>query len=169
MTGVKLDKFYKKPDPWGYQTNPADAERKRIIIERLNEYGPFMRALDLGCGEGWITADLPVPEIWGWDISAVARSRIPAGVNVPDRLDDIAGKFDLILATGVLYDHYSPESLFDVIARCASRIVLTCHITISEMVSITRIRGRQVHLEEFPYRGKIERLRIFEVGNNDDN
>src|SRR3990172_9100655 len=92
-----LDNFYQNEDPWGYKTNSEDAKRKQIIIDTLKKYGTFSKAIDVGAGEGWITADLPASEFFGFEISDVAASRFPANVN---RVTEY-GQYDLITACGV--------------------------------------------------------------------
>ena len=63
------------------------------------------RALDLGCGDGRLTAHLPAAEVTGVDVSAVAieraRRRLPGAELVVVRLDEPLplpdGAFDLVL------------------------------------------------------------------------
>lgn len=47
MTPQELEAVYDKPDPWGYQTNPADIERKRFILDVVNRYGPYVNAQEI--------------------------------------------------------------------------------------------------------------------------
>ena len=80
----EIENWYKKEDPWGYKTNPNDLARKSEIIHSLLSLNiKFNRALDIGCGEGWITKDLPAKEIDGIEISNNATNidRFPNNVN----------------------------------------------------------------------------------------
>jgi hypothetical protein len=52
----ELEKWYQKNDPWDYTGNKDDAYRKERILSNLKTYN---RGLDIGCGEGFITKDLP--------------------------------------------------------------------------------------------------------------
>lgn len=140
------NRSYKKEDPWKNKYNPAHIKRKEWIIGLAKKYGPvggYKKAIDLGAGEGWITTDLPAEEIYGYDISDIAMSRFPANVKP---LHIVNGKFDLIIATGVLYKGYGYKWIIDKINECASSIVLTCHIKELEY-GIDGIKGNQVFLK----------------------
>lgn len=157
-----LDRFYEKRDPWGYQVNPADIERKRIILARLREIGEFDKALDIGCGEGWITKDLPANKIYGYEISQKACKRFPE--NILQWEPDLS--YDLVITTGTLYENYDWVHIVSTINRQASKYILTCNIAEREcLAAILRIRAEEIHLEEFEYdRGDerfMQRLRIF--------
>jgi len=151
----KLDDIYSKVDPWGYKTNVDDKKRKDFILDILNNE-VFSKALDIGCGEGWITKDLPAEKIFGYDVSSVAMSRLPRNVTP---LENISGKFDLIIATGVLYKQYDYRWMLGKIKECASGIVLTCNIKSWERNSLRR----KIYETEFPYRRYIERLAVYDL------
>lgn len=152
-----IEKWYEREDPWDYKTNPEDVKRKKIIIDCLEKYGRFSKALDIGCGEGWITEDLPAIQKYGFDVSENALSRLPSNV-IP--LREIDGKFDLIIATGVLYQHYEWEKITEMIIKHASSIILTCNIKDWE---IMKLPYTQIEYAEFPYREFVEVLRVFQV------
>lgn len=156
----ELEVFYKEPDPWGYTTNPEDIRRKKTILDNLQ--GTYKKALDLGCGEGWITKDLPAEEIYGYDISDYATSRFPKNVKKWDQ----TGKFDLVLATGVLYKHYSWEWFLTTIKNVSCGTVLLCNIAEWEVPEVERL-GTPVKVIEFPYREYTERIRIYDFTPSD--
>jgi|TARA_R110000803_G_scaffold37598_13_gene81125 hypothetical protein len=112
QTLKQLEEWYDREDPWGYKVHPDDTYRKNFYLAVLEDVGPmFSRALDLGAGEGWITKDLPAVERHALELSDIAASRLPEGV---DRVESVDTDYDLVLATGVLYaqyDHVGMDSL----------------------------------------------------------
>lgn len=148
QTYQEITAGYETPDPWGYKNNPADIARKKIIIDTLNRYGPFGRALDIGCGEGWITQDIPANEIHGWDLSAKAMGRFPKNVQAPMVPN---GLYDLVVLTGALYDHYNCEELVDLVNTHAAKLILLCNIKEWESKHVERVKGRQIFSTEFKY------------------
>lgn len=152
-----LNEWYAKPDPWGFQSNPDDAERKRRILAAIRRPGPrYKRALDVGCGEGWITKDLPATLIHGLEWSGVARARIPAPVVA---VDEPVGRYDLLLLTGVLYRQFDYQGMHALVGEHAAKgaTVLTCHIRDLEQP----LPGEPELVEEFPYREYVQVLRRF--------
>ena len=109
-------------DPWRY-----GSEWGRGHLEALDRVfrsgasgGTFERALDLGCGEGWVTERVMAcsQEVVAVDISPIAleraRARIAGAPHVRFQLWDIhrdppLGQFDLILALGVLETFRRPS------------------------------------------------------------
>ncbi len=161
MAGFKenMDEFYKTVDPWGFQSNPDDQRRKEKIICALGKYAPYNRAIDLGAGEGWITKDLPAKSIFAYEISDVAKSRLPENVQA---VNEPSGKYDLVIATGVLYKHYDVDLLFEIIKKHASKYVLTCNIQQWEDPRVLGI-GKQLVFDFFPYRQYTQSLRFFSI------
>ncbi len=169
-----LERNYDKPDPWGYQTNPADIERKQYIINALRRLvsvgvgkSIFNNALDIGCGEGWISQDLPAQEIYGFEHSMQAKKRWhPSIIDYMHRLDR-PDKFELVIGTGILYRNYAWKFFVDLINKNAGRYIVTSNIAGREhWPAIEAIEGNLIHLEEFPYhRGPDEmftqRLRVY--------
>lgn len=153
----ELETWYRSPDPWGYRTNPDDLHRLERITANLAPYAPFDRAIDIGCGEGFITETLPAAVLHGIELSDHAASRLPTPIQ---RVSQPDGKYDLVVCTGVLYNQYDWKQATDWIAQAASRIVLTCHIKDWEINNLPI--HYQVHEEEFPYRDYTQRLRVFE-------
>lgn len=153
----ELNHRYRKRDPWGYEINPEDTRRKRIIIDSLRRLNiRFEKALDIGCGEGFITRDLPAQEIYGFDISDVAMSRLPASII---RLDTIKGNYDLVVATAVLYKKYNCQWILDQVRKVATHIILICNIKHREK----RILKNPIYEYRFPYREIVERLAIYDL------
>ncbi len=106
--------YESSPDPWGYST-PWGTEHLRIICEILNRAVPnhFGRALDVGCGEGWITEAVAsrCDSLLGVDIVSIALNRAKdrcsslPHVQFADwdlQRDPALGTFDLIILTGVM-------------------------------------------------------------------
>lgn len=157
----KLEKFYTKNDPWGYETNPEDKKRKEIILKELGKYTPdhgFKRVLDIGAGEGWLTKDLPGHEIYGYEISDKAASRFPDNVKRIKDEDLKDQKFDLIIATGVFYKQYDYKKMLDMIMKYANGIVLTCNIKDWEINDLP-FKTSEMY---FPYRQYVEHLAIYD-------
>lgn len=74
----EIEQHYANPDPWGVKTSDENARRKRHIIHMLNFFGPhYSRALDIACGEAWITQDVPASTRHGYEISDNAAARFP--------------------------------------------------------------------------------------------
>lgn len=152
MTKEDLEQFYKQEDPWDYQTTEDDQKRKDIILSYLK---PAKRALDIGCGEGWITKDLPAKEIHGIELSDNAASRFPENVI---RVSEPEGDYDLITAMGVMYKEYDNDLFHKWILDHASGLVLTCNIKGLEINYLPD----PITEFEFPYREYIEVLRIYD-------
>lgn len=119
-----LEKWYKKNDPWDYESSPDDLKRRDILISEI-PVKKYNNVLDIGCGHGFITRKLPGNHILGVDISKGAvrqAKRIKKDDNkrityqqgsIFDLLNIIGSKpkFDLIVITGVLYPQYLGNSL----------------------------------------------------------
>lgn len=149
MTPIELEQVYDKPDPWGYQTNIADVKRKRIILDILRLYGPFERALDIACGEGWITKDIPARMIYGMEASKQAMERWDNKIIPWQRL---VNEFDLVMITGALYENYDWQSFIDQINEVSTKYILTCNIADREFPkAIEGIQGELIQLNHFPY------------------
>lgn len=162
----EIEDNYKTPDPWGYQTREDDYERRERIRNAArrhcpNKSGMYLKALDIGCGEGWISQYLPALNVHGFELSDNAASRFPVNVL---RVTDPQDKYDLVITTGTLYGHYDWQGMTDIIKRCASRIVIVSYIATWELPeAIARIPGKQIEQIEFPYAEYIQRLRVFDL------
>lgn len=155
QTKDELEEWYSQPDPWEYETNPDDSIRKEYVLAALEPHW-YQRALDVGCGEGWITKDLPARVIHGLELSDTARERIPEPVIA---IETPTYKYDLIILTGVLYEQYDYRSMMKMVKDYSRRgtTVLTCHIKDWEQ----ELPFKAEYVEEFPYRGYIEVLRRY--------
>ncbi len=161
MTREELERNYDIEDPWGYQSHPDDEYRKNLILQTLAPKR-FKRALDICCGEGWITKDLPAAEIHGFEASDQAASRFPPNVK---RVHNIHGYYDLIVLTGALYANYNWEDFINIINQHASQTVLLCNIKdreVSEAIERLRYKAMLVN-REFQYREFTQKLRLFKV------
>lgn len=156
-----LEDWYVTKDPWGYETNPHDAFRLETILEELKPYAPFERALDVGAGEGWLTQHLPAKHIDAIELSDRAASRFPKNVHrvsEPHGSYDLIGRYDLIIATGVLYPQYDWQSLIHIL-KGSTRTILTCNISDWEL-GLDQLGKPDVSIY-FPYRHYTEHLAIF--------
>lgn len=155
-----LEDFYEVKDPWGYQTNPHDAFRLETILEELKPFTPhggFKRALDVGAGEGWVTQHLPAKRIDAIEISDRAASRFPEKVH---RVQEPEGSYDLIIATGVLYQQYDWQRMIDILKQ-STNIILVCSIQDWEL-GMDQLPKPEVSLY-FPYRNYTEHLSIIKM------
>lgn len=173
---TELDAFYQERDPWSYETTEDDAVRKRRLLSLLpkRDYG---RVLDIGCGNGFLTEDLPGSHVLGCDISenAVrwARERISSRADrdrfefrragLFDLSSEQIGRFDLIVITGVLYPHYIGSSfslvrlvIDDLLAD--GGVLVSCHI---QEWYAHRFPYTLVDASFYPYRDFHHRLEVF--------
>ncbi|HEX7017307.1 MAG TPA: class I SAM-dependent methyltransferase [Patescibacteria group bacterium] len=115
---TELDHWYRQEDPWQYETTFDDLKRKNILLSELptSKYG---RVLDIGCGHGYVTRDLPGKKVVGVDVSekAIAQAQRYARshrlkhhhyqtANLFKLTSTFQQPFDLIIITGVLYPQY---------------------------------------------------------------
>jgi hypothetical protein len=153
-----FEEFYKTEDPWSYKTMVDDAYRKSVILDTISEFGPFDRALDIGCGEGFITEHIPAKTIHGIEISDLAASRLPSNIH---RVHSPDGQYDLVMTTGTLYKEYDNKQIIDWIHQSASRIVLVAGIK-SWFVPFSF--GKLVKTLEFDYRSHLgQQVLVYEV------
>lgn len=153
----ELEIWYTNPDPWNYTTNNDDAVRKQKILMALKKYAPYHRAIDIGCGEGWITQHLPAAKISGIEIADTAASRFPLNVT---RVYEPQGKYDLVCTMGTLYKQYDNAQIFKWIIDSSSRHILIAGI---KDWLIPYDFGKIIHSEEYTYREYAQSLRIYEV------
>lgn len=154
----ELEDWYAEPDRWGYFSNPEDAKRLEHIIYMLG-WGKriYTRAIDIGCGEGFITQHLPAAEVHGLDLSNNALTRLPANVKPVSAPE---GKYDLVISTGTLYPQYDHEGLANLIKSCAAEYILIAGI--SDWL-IEKDFGRQVQMSIFPYREFSQKMTLYAV------
>lgn len=176
QSGDDLDRFYVEQDPWGYANHPDDGRRK-IELLSLIPLIKFRRTLDIGCGNGFLTFDLPGLDVVGVDISAAAVSWAEHARNVhPDgrrfsffasSLFDLdpekTGSFDLIVITGVLYPQYIGKTASLARQKIDSLleeggVLVSCHI--SEWHP-PRFPYNTLDVAIYPYRNHTHRLEIY--------
>jgi len=116
-----LNEWNSNFDPWGYETNAEDKKRKDILLSEIPIID-YQNVLDIGCGHGFISRDLPGKKITGVDISPQAISYAQKN-NIKPNIEYIESSiytldilkprsFDLIIITGVLYTQYIGNSEF---------------------------------------------------------
>lgn len=152
-------------DPFHFKTNPSDTMRRDKILQSLGTTR-YKRALDIGCGEGFITHKLPADEIFGYDISPIALSRLPENVKAVQR-NRISGDYDLIIVTAVLQDGNDIEDVIQIINKNASGTILLCHRDEAEnKAAVGDIEAPQISETMFPYTNRagdwVNILRIFD-------
>lgn len=114
FTAEYFDNLYTElPDPWTYRNDSLSEERRRLLLEILQRRR-YHRLLEVGCAEGWITAELAkvADEITALEISEVAIERARKECDLLPNvifyrmdllLDPIpTGSFDCIVCAGVL-------------------------------------------------------------------
>jgi SAM-dependent methyltransferase len=115
----ELDDFYSTADPWGYYNNPHDATRKVRVMAALPRL-EYENALDIGCGNGFITNELPAKQVTGLEFSAKAvawtnQHAAPHVKYIQGSIFDLPSlnlpPMDLVVITGVLYPQYIGKSL----------------------------------------------------------
>lgn len=133
-------------DPHGYFSNADDRRRVEELLAILPS-ARYRRAIDLGSGNGFLTAHLPADEVIGIEVSPRAidaarqyqsdlwRDRPLTFVesSIWDAPKFVPGPFDLIVATGSLYKRYLGNNLswldrtIRALAAPAATLV-TCHV-----------------------------------------
>jgi len=120
----ELERFYDKYDPWGYESNMDDIERKQKIINILGDT-TYERVLDIGCGHGFVTKSIKAWEIEGIEISDNAAKHLPSHIK---RVFEPSGKYDLIMAAGIMYQQYAHNTFYSWIMNHASQYILIAGI-----------------------------------------
>lgn len=154
----ELEDWYSEPDRWGYFNNPEDLKRLKKILAILG-WGKkrYSKAIDIGCGEGFITQHLPADEIYGLDLSDNATNRLPSNVKA---VKEPQGKYDLVISTGTLYAQYDHEAIYKMIMSCASEYILIAGI---EDWLIPKDFGTPIEVQSFPYREFKQKISIYHV------
>jgi 2-polyprenyl-3-methyl-5-hydroxy-6-metoxy-1,4-benzoquinol methylase len=104
----EFDSYYQTPDPWGIG---AALRRDRTLTRIIGPYVTNKTVLELGCGEGHLTATIfkDANSVKGIDISPIAISRatslsLPnASFEASDFLDVSFAGYDVIAAIECLY------------------------------------------------------------------
>lgn len=115
----ELELFHIDKDPWGYENNTEDLNRKRILLHEIPDR-TYENVLDIGCGQGFLTKHLPGEKICGIDISQSAIDHAKQNItddkfcfrqaSIFDIGKKVSFKFELIIITGVLYEQYIGDS-----------------------------------------------------------
>lgn len=155
QTKEELEQWYKTPDPWEYETTTDDIFRKDFFLNMLPIR--YRRALDIGCGEGFITRDLPAEDIHGIEISDLAASRLPWNVK---RVHEPEGLYDLVMTTGTLYVQYDHQQIIQWIQKAACRHILIAGI---KDWLIPHTFGTVIVTKEFQYRQYTQLVTLYEV------
>lgn len=166
QTKESLESWYKEPDPWKYRHNPDDFYRLGRIIKACMDFEPsgrpYRKALDIGCGEGWITSILPAVEVHGYEISDTAAARFPERVirATDESIGEDSASFDLVLLTGVLYRQYDWKGMLLLAEKAVADdgVVVSCNI--KSWIKGEFPKGELAYEEEFAYRGLTERLTV---------
>jgi len=151
-----LENWYVNSDPWNYKTTQDDFLRKEKILEILPI--KYQRAIDIGCGEGFITQDIPAEEIHGIELSDLAASRLPWNVK---RVHEPEGFYDFVMTTGTLYTQYNHEQMVSWIQRCSCRHILIAGI---KDWLLPYSFGKVVKEIEFNYRQYAQKVTLYEIG-----
>jgi tRNA G46 methylase TrmB len=154
QTKQELEDWYSVEDPWQYKTTADDLYRKDKILSIL---GNYKTALDIGCGEGFVTSDLPATKIFGIELSDNASLRLPKNVN---RLSEPDGKYELVMTTGTLYQQYNHQQITQWIKESSSHHILVGGI---KDWMIWSDFGKVVKEIEFQYREYTQIVRLYEV------
>jgi tRNA G46 methylase TrmB len=150
----ELENWYLTEDPWGYKINLNDLHRKNKILSILDNYET---ALDIGCGEGFVTTHLPATKIFGIELSDNASLRLPKNVN---RLNEPSGKYELVITTGTLYQQYNHQQITQWIKESASHHILVGGI--KDWI-IWSDFGKIIKEIEFQYREYTQIVRLYEI------
>lgn len=115
----EIERWHKIKDPWKYENSQDDQLRKHLLLSELPSKN-YSRVLDIGCGQGFITRDLPGDSIIGVDVSSEAIKHAKKyederisfmQCSIFELNNKLHDKFDLIIITGVLYPQYIGDSL----------------------------------------------------------
>lgn len=152
----ELENWYNVPDRWQYFQSNEDQIRKEKILKSLPHR--YITALDIGCGECFVTKDLPADRIYGLELSDNAAARFPVNVT---RVHQPEPKFyDLVISTGTLYQQYNHEQI-DAWIRTGSAY----HVLISGIKDwlLPYAYGEILHQEEFEYKSYIQKLTLYKI------
>ena len=168
----ELEKWYENEDPWRYEQNPDDLQRRAILLSVIPKK-QYNKVLDIGCGNGFITNYLPGKKIIGIDISSraiqFAKKKAPPHVEYfTYSIFDLPflewnNFFDLIVLTGVLYPQYignSEKLIYSIIddLLIPNGILISCHI---EEWYFSRFPYITLHREYYTYREYVHLLEVY--------
>lgn len=167
----EIERWHREKDPWDYESSEYDQLRKEILLSEIPP-GKYQNVLDIGCGQGFVTRDLPGDRVFGVDISGEAirhAKKYEDGrisfqqASIFDLNSIFTCKFDLIVVTGVLYPHYVGNSLsliYEIVDKLLNSggVVVSVHIN-----SWYRARFPYLLFREFSYdyREYVHKLEIY--------
>jgi 2-polyprenyl-3-methyl-5-hydroxy-6-metoxy-1,4-benzoquinol methylase len=173
----ELENFYQQEeDPWSYETTPDDSKRREIIVSEIPERA-YKKVLDIGCGHGFVTRELPGEDVLGVDISTNAikqAMKLSAHPSKAKRLRFLSASifeldavlsdtYDLVIITGVLYPQYIGESK-TLVCRIIDRLLKPDGVLIcSHINDWYSMRFPYLLLESyfFEYREYTQRLEVY--------
>lgn len=177
QTREELEALYELEDPWSCDATPDDDARVARLLSAL-PLRPPGRTLDVGCGNGFVTARLPGREIVGVDLSrnavAHARRRVHSkpgrfvtflARSIFELRPEDLGQFDLVVITGVLYPQYVGRG-FSVVTEVVQSLVAADAIVVSVHIDewhAHRLPFTTLSISVDPYREFFHRLEVFQV------
>ncbi len=169
----ELEQWYEKPDPWHYETNPDDLNRRAMLLGALPKR-EYESVLDIGCGDGFITKRLPGKRVMGIDVSSNAirwaRQNAPQHITYEQHsLFDIPeleweNAFDLVVATGVFYPQYLAQSkklVYEIVDRVLVPGGILVSVHIHEWYAL-RFPYVTLHREYYSYREYTHILEVYQ-------
>lgn len=166
----ELNQWHSKEDPWDYRNNESDNLRKEILLSELPTKN-YKNVLDIGCGQGFITSDLPGENVYGIDISInaiqIAKQKNNKVSYKTGSIFQVASffdiQFDLVIITGVLYPQYigaSSNLVYITIDKILAKegILASVHIDDWYSCRFPYLRLQQVY---YDYREYVHNLEIY--------
>lgn len=167
-----LEKWHAEPDPWKYEVHPHDQRRVQMLLSEIPDR-KYARVLDVGCGQGFVTAKLPGASVIGLDVSENAiqfakkleTDRLKFQVGGIFELPELFSEpFDLVIITGVLYPQYI-ASAKTLVYRAIDKILAPGGILVSVHIDewySSRFPYFLAKTISYPYREYFHRLEIYE-------
>jgi 2-polyprenyl-3-methyl-5-hydroxy-6-metoxy-1,4-benzoquinol methylase len=172
LNQAELEAVHTKKDPWKYNENNEDQNRKNILLSELPSR-EYKNVLDIGCGQGFITQFLPGKAVVGVDVShdaikyakelETSRLKFRQG-NIFNLAKEFQNeKYDLIVITGVLYPPYIGRSnslIYHIIDQLLEKSGILVSVHISEWYNS---RFPYLLLSEilYPYREYYHKLEVY--------
>jgi len=169
----ELDEFHKKQDPWNYENNDEDLKRIDYLLKQLHSK-TYNKVLDIGCGQGFVTKQLPGTEIVGVDISEEAIKHAKSSnkdyhinylsCSIFDLNTNFSNnRFDLIVITGVLYPQYignSSSLIYLIIDKLLNKggTLISVHIDSWYKCQFPYFKAKEIL---YPYRTYNHKLEVY--------
>jgi len=148
-----------------------DRVRKSVLLSELPQRG-YQNTLDIGCGQGFVTRDLPGEHILGVDISDEAINRARSiqdsrlefkQLSLFELTNELDMQFDLIVITGVLYSQYIGRAhnlVYHVIDSILADNGILVSVHIDSWYS-ARFPYLMLKQHYYPYREYTHRLEVY--------